>query len=240
MRDMGFFCVEALRVIGSRKAFWISRLPASTSLRSESGKPLAKLLASAKGDVLDLSAHVGREGLHCRLIAIRLDPQRAAANRRHIKTEAKRRRVTTNKETLLRAGWRILVTNVDQGILEAQKVSDIYALRWNIEIKFRAFKQSCQLSRGLKHKSGHHHIEAMVLVAMLYQLLTIHLHAKMSCRPAFSGWLSIEKLSDAFSIHLMRLTNSIVCWQFDPDPRHLKYEKRNRTNHWQSITYSLA
>jgi IS4 transposase len=114
--------------------------------------------------------------------------------------------MTTNKETLLRAGWRILVTNVDQGILDAQKVSDIYALRWNIEIKFRAFKQSCQLSRGLKHKSGHHHVEVMVLAAMLYQLLTINLHSKMSCKPAFNGWLSIEKLSDAFFIHLMRLT----------------------------------
>ncbi len=240
VRDMGFFCVESLRVIGNRKAFWISRLPASTSLRSASGKPLAELLVNAKGDVLDLAALVGREGLPCRLIAIRLDPQRAAANRRHIKAEAKRRRVTTSKETLLRASWRILVTNVGGDLLDAQKVSDIYALRWNIEIKFRAFKQSCQLSRGLKHKSGHHHIEAMVLAAMLYQLLTIHLHSKMSCRPAFNGWLSIEKLSDAFSIHLMRLTNCIDFWLFDPDPRHLKYEKRNRINHWQSIIHSLA
>lgn len=240
VRDMGFFSVEALRVIGSRKAFWISRLPASTSLRNESEKPLAKLLAHAKGGVLDLSAKVGRDGLPCRLIAIRLNPQRTAANRRHIKAEAKRRRVATSKETLLRAGWRILVTNVSRDMLDAQKISDIYALRWSIEIKFRAFKQSCQLSRGLKHQSGHHHIEAMILAAMLYHLLTIHLHAKLSHSDTFRGWLSMEKLSDAFSIHLMRLTNKMDSWLFVPDARHLRYEKRNRTNHWQSITHSLA
>lgn len=240
VRDMGFFGIESLRQIGSRKAFWISRLPASTSLRSESGKPLEKLLAHAKGDTLDLPAQVGRDGLPCRLIAIRLDPRRAEANRRHIKTEAKRRRVTTSKETLLRASWRILVTNVDTDLLDAQKISDIYALRWSIEIKFRAFKQSCQLSRGLMHRSGHHHIEAMVLSAMLYQLLTIHLHARLARRSEFRGWLSIEKLSDAFSIHLMRVTNLSDGMVFDSDPRHLKYEKRNRTNHWQSITHSLA
>lgn len=237
---MGFFCVESLRVIGSRKAFWISRLPASTSLRSHSGKPLATLLKHAKGDVLDISAHVGRDGLPCRLIAMRLDPQRAAANRRHIKAEAKRRRVTTSSETLLRAGWRILVTNVDRDKLNAQRVSDIYALRWSIEIKFRAFKQSCQLSRGLKHKSGYHHIEAMVLAAMLFQILTIHLHAKLSGKKAFSGLISIEKLSDAFSIHLMGLSGKFDHWLFEPDPRHLIYESRNRTNHWQSIIQSLA
>ena len=78
---MGFFSIEALRQIGSRMAFWISRMPASASLRSESGKPLEKLLKHAKGDVLDLPAQVGRDGLHCRLIAMRLDPQRAEANR---------------------------------------------------------------------------------------------------------------------------------------------------------------
>jgi hypothetical protein len=240
VRDMGFFCVEALRVIGSHKGFWISRLPASTSLRNYSGKPLAELLMHARGDVLDLPATVGRDGLPCRLIAFRLDPQRAAASRRLIKAEAKRRRVTTSKETLLRAGWRILVTNVSRDLLDAQKISDIYALRWSVEIKFRAFKQSCQLSRGLKHQSGHHHIEAIVLAAMLYQLLTIHLHAKLSHKTTFRGWLSNEKLSDAFSIHLMRLTNAMDSWKFDPDPRHLRYEKRNRINHWQSIIQSLA
>jgi hypothetical protein len=240
VRDMGFFCVEALRMIGSRNAFWISRLPASTSLRSDSGKSVAKLLSAAKGDVVDQPAFLGRDGLPCRLIAIRLDPQRAAANRRHINSEAKRRRVSTSKETLLRAGWRILVTNIDPSALQARKISDIYALRWDVEIKFRAFKQSCQLSRGLKHKSGHHHIEAMVMAAMLYQLLTIHLHAKLSHKEAFQGWLSIEKLSDAFSIHLMRITNGMDSWMFDPDPRHLRYEKRKRANHWQSMIQSLA
>ena len=118
--------------------------------------------------------------------------------------------------------------------------SDIYALRWSIEIKFRAFKQSCQISRGLMHKSGHHHIEAMVLSAMLYQLLTIHLHATLARRVEFRGWLSIEKLSDAFSIHLMRMGGGIENSIFDPDPRHLNYERRNRPNHWQVITHSLT
>lgn len=240
VRDMGFFNVESLRVIGTRKAFWISRLPASVSLRDGNGKPLVTLLAEARGDLLDLPATLGRDGLPCRLIAIRLDPRRAAANRRRIKADAKRRRVTPTKETLLRAGWRILITNVPLDILPARKVSDIYALRWSIEIKFRAFKQSCQLSRGLKHKSGFHHIEAMVLAAMLYQLLSIKLHARLSTGKAFRGQISIEKLSDAFSIHLMRLTGRVESWLFAPDPRHMRYEKRNRTNHWQAITQSLA
>src|SRR5690606_1960735 len=105
---------------------------------------------------------------------------------------------------------------------------------------FRAFKQSCQLSRGLKHRSGFHHIETMVLAAMLFQLLAIKLHATLSRKAAFQGGLSIEKVSDVLSLHLMRMTRSIESWRFDPDPRHLRYEIRKRANHWQTISQSFA
>lgn len=240
IRDMGFFHIAALREIGDRKAFWISRLPASASLRDREGEPVSRLLEKASGDHIDIPASLGREGLPCRLIASRLDPQRTASNRRRIRAEAKRRGITPGRETLLRAGWRILVTNVPPTVLSAPKINGLYALRWSIEINFRAFKQSCQLSRGLKHRSGFHHIETMVLAAMLFQLLAIKLHATLSRKAAFQGGLSIEKVSDVLSLHLMRVTRSIESWRFDPDPRHLRYEIRKRANHWQTITQSLA
>lgn len=240
IRDMGFFHIAALREIGDRKAFWISRLPASASLRDCAGEPLSRLLEKVTAVHIDIEASLGREGLPCRLIASRLDPQRAAANRRRIRAEAKRRGITPGRESLLRAGWRILVTNVPATQLSAAKINGLYALRWSIEINFRAFKQSCQISRGLKHRSGFHHIETMVLAAMLFQLLAIRLHATLSRKPAFQGGLSIEKVGDVLSLHLMRITRSIETWRFDPDPRHLRYEIRKRANHWQAITQSLA
>jgi hypothetical protein len=240
IRDMGFFHIAALREIGDRKAFWISRLPASASLRDAGGEPVSRLLEKASGDHIDIVAVLGREGLPCRLLASRLDPQRAAANRRRIRAEAKRRGITPGRESLHRAGWRILVTNIPATMLPAPKIHALYALRWSIEIDFRAFKQSCQISRGLKHRSGFHHIETMVLAAMLFQLLAIKLHATLSRKPAFQGGLSIEKVSDLLSLHLMRITCSIESWRIDPDPRHLRYEIRKRVNHWQRITQSLA
>ena len=237
---MGFFSIDSLRAIGERNAFWISRLPASVSRSDHKGIRLGALLKKAGDSHIDCKVLLGRDALPCRLIAIRLDPKRAAANRRHVRSECKRRRVTPNKESLVRAGWRILITNLDAQTLDAKRISDLYALRWSVEIKFRAFKQSCQISRGLKHKSGYHHIEAMVLSAMLYQLLALKLHAMCVGKPEFRGCLSIEKICDAFSIHLMRLGSSQEFLPFDPDPRHLRYERRKRINHWQSIIHSLT
>jgi hypothetical protein len=241
LRDMGFFCLAALAEIGHRNAFWISRLPASVSAADIDGKALARILAGSAGDLIDIPVVIGRGTLPCRLIAIRLDRERASANRRHIRSESKRRgRSTPKKESLVRAGWRILVTNLSVDQMAADRISDLYALRWSIEIKFRAFKQSCKLSHGLKHKSGFHHIEAMVLAAMLYQLLTMRVHAALVRRRAFAGWLSIEKISDYVSIYLLGLARDLSTSLPPPDPRHLRYEKRKRMNHWQSITHSLA
>lgn len=80
----------------------------------------------------------------------------------------------------------------------------------------------------------------MVLTAMLYHLLSLRLHAGLARNKAYLGWLRIEKVSNTFSAHLMRLGFSPESWIFEPDPRHLKYEKRKRPNHWQAITQSLA
>lgn len=241
IRDMGFFSLHALAEIERRKAFWISRLPASVSACGTDGRTLAKILAGERGQLVDRSVVIGRGTLPCRLIAIRLDQQRADANRRHLLAEAKRRgRGKPKRETLVRAGWRILVTNLAPDQMPASRVSDLYALRWSIEIKFRAFKQSCKLSHGLRHRSGHHHIEAMVLAAMLYQLLTLRIHAVLARRKAFAGWLSIEKMSDWLSIQILGLGPGSADSIPPPDPRHLRYEPRSRANHWQAITHSLA
>ncbi|MCP5554614.1 MAG: hypothetical protein R3F31_13175 [Verrucomicrobiales bacterium] len=99
-------------------------------------------------------------------------------------------------------------------------------------IQFRAFPQTCQLSRGLKHKSGFHHLEAMVLAAMIFHPLTLHLHAHLANRQEYSGAISLEKISDVFSIHHLRITRAPETWRMNLDPRHLKYDQRERPNRW--------
>ncbi|MGD9744963.1 MAG: hypothetical protein AB7V57_01280, partial [Verrucomicrobiales bacterium] len=88
--------------------------------------------------------------------------------------------------------------------------------------------------------SWFHHLSAMVLAAMIFHLLTLHLHAHLANRQEYSGAISLEKISDVFSIHLMRITSAPETWRMNIDPRHLKYEKRKRPNHWESINYCLT
>jgi hypothetical protein len=238
IRDMGFFSIDALSCIGEKGAHWISRLPASVSLTSLCGQDLSKLLKFSKSGKIDRYMKLGRKGLTCRLVAHRLPEREANANRRHIRKEAKRRRRAPNRETLRRAGWSLVITNIPSTSHSALKIQRLYTLRWSIEIKFRAFKQSCQLSRGLRHKSSFHHIEAMVLAAMIFQLLT------MKAQQILGGGdhtrVSPEKTSDALSIFIMQMSSNSLTWDFKADPRHLRYETRKRPNLCKQITYCLT
>ncbi len=243
VRDMGFFNLSALHRIESREAFWISRLPASVALTTGDGTELRDLLRTTRGNRIDLKVWIGRDArtrIPCRLVATRLSDADAAKHRRMRKREARKRGSTASKEGLLRDGWRLLVTNLPRHAITARKLNDIYALRWSIEIQFRALKQSCQISRALTHKSDFFHLEALVLAAMIYQILALNLHRHLCQRHGLGGWLSIEKISDYFSIHLLALDPENLDAPFAPDIRHVRHERRRRPNHWQAIIHCLG
>lgn len=243
VRDMGFFNLDALHVIEAREAFWISRLPASVSLVTREGIELRDLLRNTRGNRIDIAVHIGRNArgrVPCRLVATRLGHADTEKHRRMRNREARKRGATASKEGLLRDGWRLLVTNLPPGAISAKRLNGIYALRWSIEIQFRSLKQSCQISRALTHKSDFFHLEALVLTALLYQLLTMKIHRNLCRKHGSGGWLSIEKTCDSFSIYLLNVSHPHKGPPFDPDLRHLRYERRRRANHWQAIVQSLG
>lgn len=250
VRDMGFFNLDVLDTLDRRGAFWLSRLPASVGARTREGLTLETILKTATGNHLDLSISLGKHAVECRLIATRLPSETAKANRRRRRSESARHGTTPKQQALLRDEWSLLVTSLPDEV-DSMLIYRLYAARWGIEIQFRAFKQSCRISLGLKHKAGKHQIEALVLASMIFQLMTLELHAQIqrevshnikkydadSSNPML---VSLEKLCDAFAHYLLLLDGQSINRRFAPDLRHLIHDRRKRLTLWQSITQSLA
>jgi IS4 transposase len=57
--------------------------------------------------------------------------------------------------------------------MSAQSVSELYRCRWNIEIVFRAWKQSANLDKALNRTSNEDHFQVLMLAAMIYQVLSL-------------------------------------------------------------------
>lgn len=241
LRDMGYFCIHALSDIDTRGAYWITRLPATTGLRDARGRTLREILGNSKRNRVDLLVEVGsRTPLPCRMVATRLDPQQAAANRRLRRSEARRRRKEPAKEALLRDGWCIVLTNATRDIVPARSLWPIYAQRWSIEIAFRALKQATNITRALAHRSSEHHIKALVLAAALTMALSMRAHATLRTSPESGRQPSLEKVCDALVDYVSRRNRDNLGEPFDPDHRHLAHDKRRRPTLWQSITYCLG
>lgn len=80
-----------------------------------------------------------------RLIAVKLPPAVARANRRRIRQRAKQKGRKRNATTIFLAGWVVLVTTLDAAQWSAATVARLYRARWQIELVFKRMKQMLAL-----------------------------------------------------------------------------------------------
>ena len=69
-RDMGYFSLGEFTAIEACGAWWLTRLPLTTGVRLENGRPLEKLLEIRRHSIHDLGVIVGEQGKKCRIGAV--------------------------------------------------------------------------------------------------------------------------------------------------------------------------
>jgi hypothetical protein len=109
-----------------------------------------------------------------RLIVVRKPAEAAEAERRRILREASRKRRTANPKTLKAAAFFFVLTSVPQAVLSAEKVLELYRLRWQIEMAFKRMKGLLHLG-DLPVKDpqlAHGYLCAKLLAALMLEDLT--------------------------------------------------------------------
>jgi hypothetical protein len=141
--DLGYFNLRYLRRRSQAAAFWLSRYHPQTSVYLADGtycRPgdLAARLAATGDQAVDWSIDLGKqERLPCRLLAIRVPDEVAAARRERLRKDAQRNGVQVSAASLALAAWSIAVTNTDLSVAEAFV---LLRARWQIEQLFRRWK----------------------------------------------------------------------------------------------------
>ena len=240
LRDMGYFSVAEFARIGEAGAFWLSRLPANTGITDGRGRTLEKRLRSSRGRTVEFEACVGADGHRARLVAVRATEE-VAGQRRHKRSEAaKKQGRTAPADTLLRDGWHIMVTNIPNDMLDAGKLFTLYGQRWQIEIVFRAWKQSGRADAALSRRSNEFHLQCLMYASLLHLVLTMKVSGLVAaCVQALEA--SIEKLADSLASHIMTMLCLDDISQWSPDPRHLALDRRkNRRNLAQTRASGLS
>jgi Transposase DDE domain len=114
-----------------------------------------------------------KEPLALRLVAIRKPKQQRDLATEKLKRHARDKGRNLQTETLLAAEWVILVTSLDRDQYPLQAISDLYRLRWRIEIAFKHLKSGVGLvgPPGEDTRSAKAHILCHLLLALLTEPL---------------------------------------------------------------------
>jgi hypothetical protein len=225
LRDMGYFDVAGFVEIEARQAFWLSRLHGQAGVTLEDGQSLESRLASTTADTLELNVTLTNRAHPVRLIAVRASPE-VAARRRQLKKEKRKRNGTqASKQALAREDWNILVTNIAVCQCSAEDLFRLYRQRWDIEIHFRAWKQSLQMHKALHRITSRTHLHALILAAMIFSTLAVRIkYLIQSRKPGMQ--ISGEKLFGWLSGRLKMLRSLWSELVFDP--RYFQRCKRRR------------
>jgi hypothetical protein len=241
LRDMGYFNLSEFTAIEACGAWWLTRLPLTTGVTLENGKALETALRTKKMAVLDLPVVAGHQGKACRLVGMRAADDVAKARRARRRAEAKKAGKEPSKIGLLRDGWHLMLTNLTTDQASVAQLSSIYRARWAVEIQFRAWKQSLNLTKALNRVSNTHHIHALVLAAMIVHQLGMRFASVVGYRVGRSR-LSYEKLYHALTSHLVRAVNVAGFEGFghELDPRHVTRDRRKRLSPIESGIQALT
>lgn len=229
LRDMGYFSLGEFARIEALKAWWLSRLPANVLAWDLDGRKLEDILRTTNVCRLDVMMDVGEVRHRCRLIAVRAAPDVAAQRRRERGKQAELRGKQLSKEALVRCDWHLIVTNIGADTMSAENLFKLYAVRWNIEIGFRAWKQSGHLAKALARRSNIFHLQVLMLAGILLLIMLL----KITRILQGSRWdldLSIEKIADHLGSFILRMTSLSALDDYNPDPRHVKMDRRKRSN----------
>lgn len=143
LADLGFFDLDVLARLQDEGSDWIVRYKGGTVVADEQGQriDLVSYLNSIKQKTCCLSVQLGKkQAIPCRLIAERVSDaifqQRVAA----LRDWERRHQQTASPERFALCAWTLLLTNVSADWLAPYQVRHIYALRWQIELLFKLWK----------------------------------------------------------------------------------------------------
>jgi hypothetical protein len=145
-------------------------------------RPATFPFEQADGQVVDVVAQLRKRGpsvrawrgwctdadgerYQVRLLAAKLPPAEAAAARRRARQNARDHGRRVQPQTLLVAGWVLLITTLPTRTWDAAAVLRLYRVRWQVELVFKRMKSILRLGQVRGHTQAS--IEAQVLALLV-------------------------------------------------------------------------
>lgn len=192
LRDLGYFSSQALRYFDEHQAFFVTRSHGNMNLYTiADGEKFSydRIYKEMKKNKLSQKEMLVRNkyGLTVRLIVEMIPPQEAAKRMKAISLKKKRGVKKTNgkcssqltKDSKARAHLNLFITNIPPDRLSTNHVRKLYQLRWQIELRFKAWKSFYHLSatKGMSLRRFECYLYASLLLIMINWEIATNINA---------------------------------------------------------------
>jgi len=176
LRDLGYFSSLVLAEFEKAGAYYLSRLKSKMEVLPDVGGPLSFSALygemSSKGQCRrHINVTIGtKRALKARLV-IETVPEEVYEERiRKREAANKKKGQTMSQEFKARARFNLFVTNVPEKDLPADRVHDLYKMRWQIELLFKPWKSTLGVGKI-------HPMRRDRLLCLLYAKMMLYLAA---------------------------------------------------------------
>lgn len=189
--DLGYFCLKSFKAIKEKGAFFISRIKTNTlfyieSLNQEEGfnkiekTVLTKLLKKA-GKTVDQHVYIGNcedNRIEVRLVGVRLPEDVVSERKRKANKKAKAAGKTLGNYELELLAWNLMITCVEEEMLSAETICELYRIRWQIELIFKGWKSCFEIDQV--GEAGKDYLECLLYGKIIVITLMTALYSQVS------------------------------------------------------------
>lgn len=251
LRDLGYISLDYLFDLQDRKAFFLNKCSPNHQLCSLEDQPidfvaLKKKMTKTGAQFYEQPVKVGSttRKLTCRMVLVRL-PEQVYQEKIRVKTQkTKSYGYSLSKQNRARSAFTIFITNVQSDQLTAQQVSELYRLRWQIELNFKAWKSIANIHYVKSMKI--HRFECQLLARFIWLMAHWGAYACI-CHWAYrqsKTYCSLWKFyrQENINHHRIRACNrgeniagNWLFILFSKANRQLKKEKRKHKIHYEDL-----
>lgn len=217
IKDLGYYNGDYFQKIDSKNAYYISRIKTNCVLYAlNKGKyeivDITKMLKDSKIDLdkrLFIKLSSG-DMYETRLTGVKLPRKISDERKRKAYKNAKNNGKQLTAKEIQLLDWFLVITNVEEDKLSVETICELYRLRWQIELQFRALKSSMDFDKF--GNAGEHYFRCLLFSKLIMLILTMRIFA--ICRIVKfneSGRLvSIQKFMRNFRNNIKFLVNALL------------------------------
>lgn len=211
IRDLGYFAMDAFRQIEQQQAFYISRLRYGLNLYNTNGTLINWKQLCKQKRIIDEVVLAGlNQKLKLRIIMIPLPEQKIAEKIRKAKAD-RDKRLNHSKDYYLWLRYNVFITNIQDDVLEAIQISEMYKVRWQIEILFKTWKSSLGLQKILHERCTNlNRVETSIYLMLMFFCLIvqrIYMLYNTVINTVYGMYLSLIKLCSYIRFNIMSVIN---------------------------------